>query len=293
MEQRKWSWLRSTDGKSRVFAVNYGEQAFQGYQFKNAAAGKLWTPFLAGSVIVSEPYAWRRNVKPGDVLIFQHDGRSMEFPVAGIYYDYGSDQGIVTMHRNAYVQHFDDPSISSAAVFVSPQADIGEVSDQVERLIASPGVTVWRNRELYDASLEVFDQTFAITSVLRGLAIIVAMIAVISVLSMMQIQRAKELAVQSAMGFSPREIWQSACCETGMMGFVSGLLALPIGLVLAWLLIWVINRRSFGWTMQLQIDAMTMIEAVALSAVAALLAGLLPAWRLANRTPIHFIQSQD
>ena len=289
----RWSWLRSTDGKSRVFAVNYGEKAFQGYQFKNAAADELWNPFRSGSVIVSEPYAWQQNVKPGDVLNFQHNGRTLEFPVAGIYYDYSSDQGIVTMHRNAYMQHFEDESISSAAVFMNPQADIVEISDQIERLIASPGVTVWRNRELYDASLEVFDQTFAVTGVLRGLAIIVAMIAVISVLSMMQIERAKELAVQLAMGFSPREIWQSACYETGMMGFISGLLALPIGVVLAWLLIWVINQRSFGWTMQLQIDATTMIEAVVLSTIAALLAGLLPAWRLANRTPIHFIRSQD
>lgn len=289
----RWSWLRSADGKSRVFAVNYGEQAFQGYQFKNATADELWTPFRSGSVIVSEPYAWQKNVKAGDTLRFQHNGRDIEFPVAGIYYDYSSDQGIVTMHRNVYMRHFEDRSISSAAVFVNKQADIVEISDQADQLLAAPGVTVWRNRELYDASLEVFDQTFAITSVLRGLAIVVALIAVISVLSIMQIERAKELAVQLAMGFSAREIWKSTCYETGMIGFFSGLLALPIGLVLAWLLIWVINQRSFGWTMQLQIDTMTMIEAVLLSTVAALLAGLLPAWRLANRTPVHIIQSQD
>ena len=289
----RWSWLRSSDGRSRVFAVNYGEQAFQGFRFKNGAADKLWLPFTSGSVIVSEPYSWQQRVKTGDILKFQHNGRTIELPVAGIYYDYSSDQGIVTMHRDVYAQHFEDHSISSAAVFVNPQADIVDLSNRVEKLITSPGVTVWRNRELYDASLEVFDQTFAITSVLRGLAIIVALIAVLSVLSIMQIEREKELGVQLAMGFTPREIWKSTCFETGLMGFISGLLSLPIGLALAWLLIWVINQRSFGWTMQLQFNSVTLIEAVALSTAAALLAGLLPAWRIANKTLSHIIQFQD
>ena len=69
------------------------------------------------------------------------------------------------------------------------------------------------------------------------------------------------------------------------MGLFAGLLSLPVGLILTWLLIWVVNQRSFGWTMQMLVDSKILIEAVVLAVVASVLAGVVPAWRLAKQAP--------
>lgn len=70
--------------------------------------------------------------------------------------------------------------------------------------------------------------------------------------------------------------------ETGLMGAISGILAMPLGYVLAWILIYVINVRSFGWTLQMQLQPGYFIQAFGVAVVAALLAGVYPAWRLGN-----------
>lgn len=289
----RWVKLRGPRGETRVFAVDYGEESFNGFEFKDKIFGDLWTEFEAGSVIVSEPYAYKNKLAVNDKLALSNGDRSVELPIAGIYYDYSSDQGVVTMHRETYLKHFNDSTVTTAAVFASANANVDRLADKVRDAVETEDARIWRNRELHETSLAVFDQTFAITGVLRTLAIIVALIAVLSALATLQIERERELAVLRATGFTIFGIWRSASIETGVMGLLAAIVSLPIGVVMAWLLIWVINQRSFGWTMQLQLDPATLVQAVALAFVAATLAGIIPAWRLAKRVPARSLQSLD
>jgi len=101
----------------------------------------------------------------------------------------------------------------------------------------------------------------------------------------MQIERTRELAVLRATGLTPQQLWRLITGETGLIGLTAGLLALPLGILQALVLILVINRRSFGWSMQIAIDPMILLEALGLALVAAILAGVYPAWRMARTTP--------
>ena len=278
-----WSRLSGPNGESRVFAVDYGEASFWGYRFKDRVEQQLWERFETEGVIVSEPYSWRHQVGVGDYLEFWQEGAKVKLPVLGIYYDYSSDRGVVSIHRDVYISNFEDEKITAAAIFAEENIDLVDLKREVNESISSPGTTVWSGRGLHDASMEIFDQTFAITAVLRSLAIVVAFISVLSVLAMIQIDRENELRIQKAVGFSTRQIWGLASAESGVMGLLAGLLALPVGLLITWLLIWVINQRSFGWTMELQLDLPILLDAIVLSVGAALLASLVPAWRLAKR----------
>ena len=189
------------------------------------------------------------------------------------------------MHRDVFISHFGDETISVAALFAHPDTNLETLMNAAEAAITSLGVKFWSARGMHEASMEVFDQTFAITAVLRSLAVVVAFIAVVSVLAMIQIEREPELRIQNAIGFTSRQIFASASVETGVMGLFAGLLSLPVGLILTWLLIWVVNQRSFGWTMQMLVDSKILIEAVVLAVVASVLAGVVPAWRLAKQAP--------
>ncbi len=286
-----WTWLQSEGGRSRIFAVDYGERAFAGYRFKEQVAD-VWMRFQEGGVIVSEPYAWRHQVGIGDTLELWNSASEIQVPIIGVFFDYSSDRGVVAMHRNVYISKFGDRTITTAAIFSQPDADRQALEDAVGQSITGSNIRLWSARGLHEASMEVFDQTFAVTAVLRSLAVIVAIVAVVSTLAMVQIDRGQELRIQNAVGFTAREIWASASIESAVMGLIAGLLSLPVGLMQTWLLIWVVNQRSFGWTMPMVIDGSILIEAVCLSVFAALLAGIVPAWWLATRVPRQMLQTE-
>jgi putative ABC transport system permease protein len=141
------------------------------------------------------------------------------------------------------------------------------------------------NQELREASLAIFDRTFTITEVLRLLALVVAFAGVFSALMALQLERAREFAILRATGMTPAELWRLVSGQTALMGLMAGLLSLPLGMLLATLLIEVINRRAFGWTLWLQVPAGSLAEALLLAVAAALLAGFYPAYRIAAAPP--------
>jgi len=130
--------------------------------------------------------------------------------------------------------------------------------------------------------MEIFDRAFAITSSLRLLAVIVAFIGVLSALMSLQLERGRELGTLRATGMTRTQLWLLTLLETGLMGTVAGLLALPAGYVLAWILVYVINVRSFGWTLQIDMQLEYFLQAPVVAIGAALLAGIYPALRAGN-----------
>ncbi len=154
-----------------------------------------------------------------------------------------------------------------------------------ERAGDTQTLNVRANRALREGSLEVFDRTFTITQVLRLLAIGVAFVGVLSALMALQLERARELAVLRATGLTPGQLWGLVSLQTGLLGLLAGLFAVPLGVALASMLVYVINQRSFGWTLQLAVTPGVLAQAVLLALVAAALAGLYPAWRMARANP--------
>ncbi len=120
---------------------------------------------------------------------------------------------------------------------------------------------------------------------LRLLATVVAFIGVLSALMALQLERARELAVLRATGLTPPQLWQLLSAESGLMGFAAGVLALPLGIGLALALVLIINRRSFGWSLDIFVDPTILLEGLALGILAAILAGLYPARKMASAPP--------
>jgi putative ABC transport system permease protein len=234
-------------------------------------------------VIVSEPYANRHGARLGTSVRLRTDRGDGEFPVVGVFYDYGSSAGVVVMGRRTYDRFWDDRNISSLAVEVAPGTDPSALMAALrERAAGSQDVVIRSNRALRDASLQIFDRTFAITGVLRTLTVAVAFIGMLAALMALQLERAREIGLLRALGLTPRQVGILVTTETGLMGLLAGVLAVPGGLFLAWVLVYVINRRSFGWTMPIELSPLILLEGVALSVSAAVLAGLYPAWRMAT-----------
>ena len=110
------------------------------------------------------------------------------------------------------------------------------------------------SRGLRRESLEVFDRTFLITGVLRLLAVVVALVGVLSALMALQLDRERELGVLRALGLTPAQLWAVVTSQTVVLGLIAGLLAVPLGWIMAVIMVRVINLRSFGWTIELRTE---------------------------------------
>src|SRR5690606_12637093 len=116
------------------------------------------------------------------------------------------------------------------------------------------------------------------------LATVVAFIGVLSALLSLELERQRELGILRAIGLTIRQVWSLIMLETGLLGGAAGLLAMPTGYALAVILIYIINKRSFGWTLQMQVVPQPFLTALLIATTAALLAGIYPAWRMSRRT---------
>ncbi|HNP71765.1 MAG TPA: ABC transporter permease [Kouleothrix sp.] len=255
------------------------------FQFLQGQPASAWPGFAQGQVLVSEPLAFRYDLAPGDTLRLLTEAGEREFTIAAVYADYGSDQGVVMIDLARYQALWNDPRISSLGVYAAPGTDVDALVLQLRGLAgADQIVNIRSNRALREASIDIFDRTFAITTVLQLLATIVAFIGILAALMALQLERARELGMLRANGLTPRQLWGVVISQTGLIGFTAGLLSLPVGVMLAAVLVYVINKRSFGWTLLFRLDGGLFAQAMLVAIAAALLAGLYPAWRM-SRTP--------
>lgn len=242
-----------------------------------------WPQLDAGEgVIISEALMLRAGVsEPPETITLESPQGPITFPVVAVFYDYASDRGTILLDNDRYLDVWQDPDIASLGLFLKPGIAADSVVTHLRETFKDrQDLVAQSNRNLRQGSLEIFDRTFAITGALRLLAIVVAFIGVLSALMSLQLERTKELGILRANGMTPLQMWQLTLLETGLMGSLAGLFAMPLGYVLAWILIYVINVRSFGWTLQMQIEPGYFWQAWLVAVVAALLAGVYPAWRL-------------
>jgi len=277
----------SPRGPVNVVALRMAPESYAGFTFVRGRAGEAWPAFDdQGAVLIGEPLAYRLHLGPGDLVILRTDRGRRAFSVAGVIRDYSSDRGIVLMSRATYDRFWSDRNFGSLGIYVRDGVGPDVVMARL-RAAAGPDhpLLIRSNQALRAASMTVFDRTFEITRVLRVLTIIVAFVGVLSALMALQLERVREVGLLRAMGLTRGQIWGLVEMQTALIGLIAGILSLPVGMLLALVLIHVINRRSFGWSMDVSVDPVIFLQAVALAVVAAICAGLYPAAKMAATPP--------
>ena len=245
----------------------------------------LWPKFETGQgIIVTEPLMHKANLTlPPEPLTLMTPQGPRTLPVLGIAYDYSSDSGAVFIGRQLYQTLWQDDQISTMGLFVaSGQSVDALVTAMRQEFGGRSDLVIQSNERIRTEAMAIFDRTFAITAALRLLAIVVAFIGVLSALMSLQLERARELGTLRATGMTLPQLWQLTFLETGLIGSTAGFLAMPTGFALAWILIYVINVRSFGWTLQMYLEPGYFLQAFLVALIAALLAGIYPVTRLSN-----------
>lgn len=294
MSQGRRILIETGKGRVELFAVDMPERSFEAFRLKEGDPDRARKAFFSSNgILISEPFAYRYGLAVADNVTLPTDQGEREFPVVGIYIDYSSDQGVVTMHRKTYDRFWQDRTVSSLGIYTIPGAESADLLQNIRSLLSdTPGIIAQSNTQLRSTSIEIFDRTFAITYILRLLAVIVAFVGILSALMAIQLERAREFAVLRALGLVPKQLASLIALETGLMGIIAGVLAAPLAIILAAILVFVINQRSFGWSMQFILDPLLLAQSVILAFVAALSAAIIPAYRIARLPPAVFLRNE-
>nr|WP_305908028.1 ABC transporter permease [Methylomarinum sp. Ch1-1]MDP4520831.1 ABC transporter permease [Methylomarinum sp. Ch1-1] len=277
--------------RTRVSVFELNEQAKQGFIFKQQIPD-VWKAFnRQDTIFVTEPYAYHHHVHLGDKLKLRTADGEQTVKVIAIYADYSGDQGHLTMSRDIYRQYWPDLGYSGIGIYARPEADRQQLEARINALL-KPYQTVNSEKAIYRTSMQMFARTFKITETLRWLAATIAFIGVFSALMALQFERTRQLGVLRAIGMTPWQIARLIATETGLLGLLAGLMALPVGLLMAYVLITVVYKRSFGWTLTLHWDAQVLAQGMLLALMAALLAGVLPAIKMARTRPAEALRNE-
>lgn len=278
----------------QLLAVDLAPASQAGYRLLGTDPIVAWDAFKTGeSILISEPLAYRQHLEMGDTLEIPTATGLHRFKIAGIFLDYGSEHGRILINRSSYQRYWKDATVTSAAVFIAPTSHLSELRDRLQNQLGTTQPLLIRpNRDIQTRTLEIFDRTFTITQVLRMLAILVAVVGVLSALLALQLERAREFAILRATGMTTREVGILVSLQTGFMGAAAGLLALPTGILLAAVLIFVINRQAFGWSLPFEINPGLLLETVGLAIFTALLAGIYPIWRMTRTLPAAALRAE-
>ena len=284
---RRIANLEDATGRTRLRVFDLPRAAYPGFELLDGEAETVWPAWeLDDAVLISEPYAYKHGLAAGDVVSLRTDNGTREFAVAATFQSFDINASGVVMSRSTYSRHYDDSAIDSLGLYLADNVDAGSVVTQIETLRDdSTALYVASHSGLRQESMRIFDRTFVITNVLYWLTLGVAFIGILSAMLALQLERARESATLRVLGMTPTQVGGMVTAQTSAIGLLSGIAAVPLGIVMAWVLIDVINRRAFGWQIDMSVSADILLATVAFAVVAALLAGLYPAYRAGHCNP--------
>jgi putative ABC transport system permease protein len=266
-----------------------------GLVFLSGRRASAVLPVLVGrdEVIVSEPFANKQAVRAGDLIRLPLGGREVPFRVADVYYDYSGERGFIMADRSRLLAYLPGESApGTLAIYLAPGAQASEVREAVRQAAGDSRVGVVSNAEIRRTALTIFDRTFAITYALEAVSIFVAVMGIAGALLALVIDRRRELGLLRFLGASKRQVQRLILFEAGLLGLVANAAGLALGVALSLLLVFVINKQSFGWTIQFHWPAGVLLGALSLIYLATVVAGVYPAHAATRLDPVEVVHEE-
>lgn len=236
-----------------------------------------------GTVLISEVFANRFGLQEGEHIEIPSPQGKISLEIAGIFYEYSTDGGKMVIDRSLLQRIWKDDRLNVVAIYLEKGSDPGVVRQQlVQRWGAEQGLTFITQVNFKNEILRIFDQTFLVTYALEWIAVVVALLGITNTLFVSILERQREIGILRAIGASRRQVVEVVLIEAFYMGVIGNILSLFCALFLSLLLIFVINKQSFGWTLLYHYPPSVIVHSFLLATLTALLAGYFPARKAAR-----------
>lgn len=268
-------------------------QKYAKFGWLDGSGEDAWEAVKRGDVIISESFSLRFDVKKGDRVTIDTAVGPATLVVAGVYYDYASEHGVIMMDRSVYLKLFNDRTINSLGVFIdASEPEKGEILEAVRHLSRKYGLPFATRDQFHGRILAIFDSTFAVTRSMRMIAVIVAFFGIAGALMTLFVERQKEFGIYRALGFTTGDVAKITIVESIGLGLISFFMSTIVGTIFAYILIRVINRQSFNWTIFYHLTSQPYLV-TALTAIAASFAACVyPLWSVIRKYPIMQIREE-
>ncbi len=243
-------------------------------------------------VLISEPFGQKHGLGLNSQVILPLGSARVNLRVAGVFLDYASENGYIVLDRNAMRRYLPDDEPTNLAVYLRPGADRARVKEKIEAAYAPRRIAVFENASLRREAIRIFDQTFAVTYALEAIAIFVAVVGVAGAMLALIIDRRREVGLLRFLGADKAQVRRIVLFEAGFIGLFSQLLGGVTGFCISLVLIFVINKQSFGWTIQFDPPLAVLFGALGFVFLATLLAGLYPARVATSLNPIEVMHEE-
>ena len=241
-----------------------------------------------GTTAVSESLGRRLGIRPGETLELTGPRGPVRLKVLDLYRDYTRDRGIALVSAGYFRKVWGADGFHSLAIEFRKGTPPEVIEKERELFVSEFGgkesFACYSNKALKQRILEIFNQTFAVTAVLRTISIAVAIGGVMLTLGILVLERTRDIGVLRSMGASVVQVAGMMLSEAALIGFLASLVGLISGSALALVLTWVINKAFFGWSIDLSYPLAELAILPLWMTLAALVAGLFPAVR-ASRIP--------
>jgi putative ABC transport system permease protein len=254
------------------------------------AVPDAWVRLRPGdAAFISEQLARRLKLSIGDRIDVPAPGGDWPLQIIGIYADYGNPKGQITVNYAALTRHFPTIPQTRFGLRVEPAQVSALISAMREKFMLD-------DRSLADQatvkaeSRRIFTRTFAVTTALNAFTLGVAGVALLTSLLTLANSRLPQLAPLWAIGVTRQRLAGIELLKTMSVALITALLALPLGLLVAWCLLAVVNVKAFGWRLPFQVFPLQLMQLVGVAMLAAFCAALLPVLRLARMQPAGLIR---
>jgi len=272
------------EGEQTMLLATDLRETLEHVQIKSMLSGR--SADVSKDVLISEPLSGRSGLLPGGTIWIPSPTGARAFTVYAVIFDYGSEHGQILIDRPAYVSGGGDDRLTSVHVALKTDVDPDQLAAKWTANWAGEYPVIANSvRNIKVQILMIFDRTFAVTDVLSYMAGLVAFCGLAGSLMALALARQRDYSILAAIGMSARQTGAWILGQGLLIAWTAAIIASAAGTVLACILAYVIQYRSFGWSIPAYPAPRYWAENLALATVAAMIATIYPLVRLRSAPP--------
>ncbi len=270
---------------TQVFGARDNRTYRENWTFLQSSDNPWDTTFAGDTILINEQLSRRADLTIGDTIQLQ----DQSFTVAGVYGDYGNPIGQALINEDQFERLYPDITPTRFGLRMDP-ATVPEFVASLEADTGIPASQTINQAGIKALSLQIFERTFTVTTALNILTLAVAGFAILMSLLTLATMRVPQLAPAWAMGMTRAQLGKLELLRAVLLAVLTAVIALPLGLALAWALLAVVNVAAFGWELPMYLFPYDYARLGLFALLAAALAALWPARRLARTPPADLLK---
>ena len=239
--------------------------------------------------MISESMSLKLDIRPGDYIdLGERLGKKWQ--VVGVYYDYGNPYHQVMMSHRNWLNSFAGSGNVALGVVLEDNVNALGLKRRLESVFRMSSERVFDNGSIHSQAMRVFDRTFAIADTLGNITLVIAVFGIFFSTLAGEVSRQRHISLLRCLGMSGKELIAMGSLQLVVFGLISAIIAMPLGLALANLIVDIIIKQSFGWSLELQVIPWEYMQTFAWAMLSLIVAGALPVLRMVRNTPISSLR---